>query len=187
MKPEAPRPNRPAFLGELFESLTERGRRLLWRRDTADAPQPPELSELAEALLSRRGEASGVALAQGLLSAFDHAGREARLGFLRVLAERFGPDLGAVKAALVEQAPERIDVVVGMEAREQVLAAEGRLPDGVVACVGGGSNAIGTFHAFLDDPEVAMMTTQRIDELGTMAHEALVRSKRHRSGLMFSP
>lgn len=38
-----------------------------------------------------------------------------------------------------------------------------------------------------DDPEFAKMSTQRIDELGTMAHEALVRSKRHRSGLMFSP
>ncbi len=37
-----------------------------------------------------------------------------------------------------------------------------------------------------DDPEFAKMPTQRIDELGTLAHEALVRSKRHRSGLMFS-
>jgi tryptophan synthase beta chain len=42
--------------------------------------------------------------------------------------------------------------VIGREAREQVLAAEGRLPEVVVACVGGGSNAIGTFAAFLDDP-----------------------------------
>jgi len=42
--------------------------------------------------------------------------------------------------------------VIGDEAREQVLAAEGRLPDRVIACVGGGSNAIGAFYAFLDDP-----------------------------------
>ena len=42
--------------------------------------------------------------------------------------------------------------VIGEEAREQVLAAEGRLPAVAVACVGGGSNAIGLFHAFLDDP-----------------------------------
>ena len=42
--------------------------------------------------------------------------------------------------------------VIGDEARAQVLAAEGRLPDRVIACVGGGSNAIGTFYAFLDDP-----------------------------------
>ena len=42
--------------------------------------------------------------------------------------------------------------VIGREAREQVLAAEGRLPDCLVACVGGGSNAIGLFHPFLGDP-----------------------------------
>ena len=41
---------------------------------------------------------------------------------------------------------------IGREAREQILAAAGRLPDVAVACVGGGSNAIGLFHAFLDDP-----------------------------------
>ena len=42
--------------------------------------------------------------------------------------------------------------VIGREARAQMLAQAGRLPDVVVACVGGGSNAIGTFHAFRDDP-----------------------------------
>jgi tryptophan synthase beta chain len=41
---------------------------------------------------------------------------------------------------------------IGREARAQVLEREGRLPDAVVACVGGGSNAIGLFHAFRDDP-----------------------------------
>jgi tryptophan synthase beta chain len=41
--------------------------------------------------------------------------------------------------------------VIGREAREQILAAEGRLPEAVVACVGGGSNAIGMFAGFLDD------------------------------------
>jgi tryptophan synthase beta chain len=42
--------------------------------------------------------------------------------------------------------------VVGKEAREQILEQEGRLPDYLIACVGGGSNAIGLFHEFLDDP-----------------------------------
>ena len=42
--------------------------------------------------------------------------------------------------------------VIGREARAQMLEAEGRLPDAAVACVGGGSNAIGLFHAFRDDP-----------------------------------
>ena len=44
--------------------------------------------------------------------------------------------------------------VIGAETREQMLAAEGRLPDALVAAVGGGSNAIGLFHPFLDDPGV---------------------------------
>ncbi len=46
--------------------------------------------------------------------------------------------------------------VIGAEAREQMLAEEGRLPASVVACVGGGSNAIGIFRAFLDDDGVAL-------------------------------
>ena len=47
--------------------------------------------------------------------------------------------------------------VIGAEAREQMLAEEGRLPATVVACVGGGSNAIGIFRAFLDDADVALV------------------------------
>ena len=47
--------------------------------------------------------------------------------------------------------------VIGLEAREQVLDRVGRLPDAVAACVGGGSNAIGIFHAFLDDPGVRLV------------------------------
>ena len=46
--------------------------------------------------------------------------------------------------------------VIGEEAREQVLERTGRLPDAVCACVGGGSNAMGIFHAFRDDPGVAL-------------------------------
>ncbi|HEU4704125.1 MAG TPA: tryptophan synthase subunit beta [Sphingomicrobium sp.] len=47
--------------------------------------------------------------------------------------------------------------VIGREARAQILQAEGRLPDNVVACVGGGSNAIGLFSDFLDDESVALV------------------------------
>ena len=47
--------------------------------------------------------------------------------------------------------------IIGREARAQILAAEGRLPDTLVACVGGGSNAIGLFYPFLDDDQVAMV------------------------------
>ncbi len=47
--------------------------------------------------------------------------------------------------------------IIGHEAREQILEKEGRLPDLLVACVGGGSNAIGLFHEFLNDNEVRMI------------------------------
>jgi tryptophan synthase beta chain len=47
--------------------------------------------------------------------------------------------------------------IIGVEARDQVLAAAGRLPDAVIACVGGGSNAMGIFHRFITDPDVALI------------------------------
>lgn len=47
--------------------------------------------------------------------------------------------------------------VIGQEARVQILEAEGRLPDLLIACVGGGSNAIGLFHSFVDDKTVNML------------------------------
>ena len=47
--------------------------------------------------------------------------------------------------------------VIGNEVRDQILAKEGRLPDTLVACIGGGSNAMGLFHPFLDEPEVRMI------------------------------
>jgi tryptophan synthase beta chain len=47
--------------------------------------------------------------------------------------------------------------IIGKETREQMLAAEGRLPDTLVAAIGGGSNAMGLFHPFLDDPGVAII------------------------------
>jgi tryptophan synthase beta chain len=50
-----------------------------------------------------------------------------------------------------------LQAVIGREAREQILAATGRLPDALIACVGGGSNSIGTFHAFVPDPSVEII------------------------------
>lgn len=47
--------------------------------------------------------------------------------------------------------------IIGREAREQILEKEGRLPDCLIACVGGGSNSIGLFHEFLNDPSVKMI------------------------------
>ncbi len=50
--------------------------------------------------------------------------------------------------------------IIGKETREQIMEAEGRLPDTLVACIGGGSNAIGLFHPFLDDPDVKIIGTE---------------------------
>jgi tryptophan synthase beta chain len=63
--------------------------------------------------------------------------------------------------------------VIGQEAREQVLRQEGRLPDAVIACVGGGSNAIGVFHAFIPDAQVRLIGCEAGgDGLDTGRHAA---------------
>ena len=54
--------------------------------------------------------------------------------------------------------------VIGEETRRQVLEAEGRLPDAVLACVGGGSNAMGMFHPFVDDADVALVGVEAAGE-----------------------
>jgi tryptophan synthase beta chain len=58
--------------------------------------------------------------------------------------------------------------VIGREAREQILQAEGRVPDALFACVGGGSNSIGLFHAFMGDASVKMIGV----EAGGRGHAA---------------
>ena len=63
--------------------------------------------------------------------------------------------------------------VIGIEAREQMLRAAGRLPRSVVACVGGGSNAMGIFHAFVPDAEVELVGVEAAGEgLDTERHSA---------------
>ena len=47
--------------------------------------------------------------------------------------------------------------IIGRETKQQMMRAEGRLPDSVIACIGGGSNAMGLFHPFIDDPEVRII------------------------------
>jgi tryptophan synthase beta chain len=54
--------------------------------------------------------------------------------------------------------------IIGLEAREQILEAEGRLPDVLVACVGGGSNAMGLFHPFVEDADVRMVGVEAAGE-----------------------
>jgi tryptophan synthase beta chain len=65
--------------------------------------------------------------------------------------------------------------IIGVEARDQVIGAAGRLPDAVIACVGGGSNAIGVFHAFIPDQQVALIGCEAGgDGLDTGRHAAAV-------------
>ncbi|GAA3584000.1 tryptophan synthase subunit beta [Klugiella xanthotipulae] len=65
--------------------------------------------------------------------------------------------------------------IIGEEARAQVLSLTGELPDVVAACVGGGSNAIGIFHAFLDDPSVALYGFEAAGEgIDTPRHSATI-------------
>jgi len=63
--------------------------------------------------------------------------------------------------------------VIGAEVREQMMEAEGRLPDTLVACIGGGSNAMGLFHPFLDEPSVRIVGVEAAGRgLETGAHAA---------------
>jgi tryptophan synthase beta chain len=65
--------------------------------------------------------------------------------------------------------------VIGQESRKQILEKEGRLPDALVACVGGGSNAMGLFHPFADDAEVQMYGVEAAGfGLHTLQHAATI-------------
>jgi tryptophan synthase beta chain len=69
--------------------------------------------------------------------------------------------------------------VIGQETRQQILEAEGRLPDAVVACVGGGSNAIGLFHPFLNDEGVRIYGVEAAGEgMSTGRHAAAINGGR---------
>ena len=73
--------------------------------------------------------------------------------------------------------------VIGIEAREQMLALTGRLPDVIAACVGGGSNAMGIFHPFLDDESVRLVGLEAAgDGVDTLFHAATI--SRGRPGVL---
>lgn len=65
--------------------------------------------------------------------------------------------------------------IIGKEARKQIVEAEGRLPDYVIACIGGGSNAIGLFHPFVEDKEVKIIGVEPAGKgLDTTEHAASI-------------
>jgi len=76
-----------------------------------------------------------------------------------------------------------LQAVIGREARDQILTAEGRLPDACVACVGGGSNAMGLFHAFMKDSSVRLFGVEAAgDGIDTPRHAATL--SRGRPGIL---
>ncbi|MFL6807002.1 MAG: malonyl-CoA decarboxylase [Xanthobacteraceae bacterium] len=84
-----------SFFGELLQTITERGRALIDRagaRRESSAARSQNLVELCDELLSRRGEASGVALARDILTRYDQLTTGPRIAFFEALATRFGPD-----------------------------------------------------------------------------------------------
>jgi tryptophan synthase beta chain len=65
--------------------------------------------------------------------------------------------------------------IIGNETREQLMEAEGRLPDSLIACIGGGSNAMGLFHPFLDDTQIEIYGVEAAGHgLGTGQHAASI-------------
>ncbi len=73
--------------------------------------------------------------------------------------------------------------VIGDEARQQLMDAEGRLPDAAVACIGGGSNAMGLFHPFLDDPSVRLIGVEAAGH-GLDTHQHAASLSRGRPGVL---
>jgi malonyl-CoA decarboxylase len=129
-------------LGNLLATLTTRGRSLLGLAGGARALSQDELIGLGETLLSRRGEASGTALAHSLLAGYAAAGADDRLAFLDALADRFGPDMIQLDAALAivredGTTPESIDALLkAAEPRRQELIRRLNLaPGGTAALV----------------------------------------------------
>ncbi|SED57364.1 malonyl-CoA decarboxylase [Rhodobacter sp. 24-YEA-8] len=157
--------SRPSLLGDLFESLSERGRRFMgWRAGARRGRlPPPDLAELGVGLLSRRGEASGVVIARALLAAFEDAGPEERLAFLRALADDFGPDPKAVQVALaaLQQAPDAAGPMEALHSaseprRQELLRRLNLAPGGTAALVRMREELIGHLR---DQPEL-----RRVDQ-----------------------
>ena len=89
-----------SLLADIFQAIAERGRSLINRPRNDARIQTLQLADVFEMLLGGRGEASGLALAQEVLNRWQKADTASRLEFLKVLAERFGPDDGRLEEAV---------------------------------------------------------------------------------------
>lgn len=89
-----------SFFGDMLRTITERGRRLLSFPGRQPLSGADDLERACETLLSRRGEASGMALARDILERWQQLGEEDRRSFMSMLLERFGPDADRLEAAI---------------------------------------------------------------------------------------
>jgi len=130
-----------SFFGELLQTISERGRALLGARRGLDSTRSETLVELAEHLLSGRGEASGVALAREILARYAELTTGPRIAFFEALAERFGPDTARMDKAIAAWRDEPCDetaaeVHAASEPRRQELFRRLNLaPGGTAALV----------------------------------------------------
>lgn len=128
-----------SYFNDLLQTISDRGRSLMGR--SRDAGRTGDLAELGDALLSRRGEASGVALARTLLDGYAAAPLATRLAFLTALADRFGPDGGKLDEAVAsyrrDPSPQNVMALhEAAEARRQELIRRLNLaPGGTAALV----------------------------------------------------
>jgi malonyl-CoA decarboxylase len=128
---------RQSFLADLLQTIAERGR--FWR-PRADGPETVDFAALCEALLSGRGEASGLALAQDIVLAWNAADAATRLGWLEILAERFGPDREKLEVAVAAwQAEPGADAATRLheasEPRRQELVRRLNMAPGATAAI----------------------------------------------------
>jgi malonyl-CoA decarboxylase len=129
------------FFADLLQTIADRGRELLGRVRRNDGMAHGDLAAACETLLSSRGEASGVALAREILMRWAALDEPARLEFLRMLAERFGPDFGRIDHAIAAYATEKSAIAAqhlhgAAEARRQELVRRLNLaPGGIEALV----------------------------------------------------
>ena len=111
-----------SFFGDLLSTISERGRSLIERREPRGERRAAEVIELAEQLLSRRGEASGVAIASEILAGYAGLGLEGRVAFFEALVHRFGQNQDRLERAIIAYG----DTPGEETAQELHLAAEPR-------------------------------------------------------------
>lgn len=126
------------FLQDLITSITERGRGLVGLGTQPARDRHADMVGLSEQLLTRRGEASGVALATEILETFEEASEPERLAYLEALAGEFGPDVEkletAAKAFLKSQTPSAVrELTEAAEPRRQELIRRLNLAPGGTA------------------------------------------------------